>query len=492
MEVLKSEITSDETRRSRSVFIKAAAIVLTVLMVLGAIPAFSAYADDSAPSSIAARGAAVVDAETGELLWGKSADTRMAPASMTKMMTAFVVLDAINKGEYTLDSEVPVSATTALFSRTGTWSNVPLSAGRTYTVRSLLYAMMVESACGASRALAEFTSGSESAFVNRMNSTASSLGLDAVFYDSYGGSSKNQITPRSVAKLGRALVLYHPEILTFTSTPSIVWDGVTHGNTNRFVRGTWSANGATVDGLKTGTTTAAGRCLCTSSYAGGRRVITVVMKESNAADQYNDSADLISYGLSHAEPYDQNDMVSGFSDVNKNQWFASAVKTMSDNDIMDGVTSYLFNPDSQITRATVAQLLYNYDGKPYIYSISGFSDTSSTAWYAPAVTWCKIAGVAYGSPDGSFGPDDNITREEMVSMVYRYLVNKGVISGSSQADLSVYSDSGDVDAYASDAMAWAVSNGFISGTSEGMLDPRAYTTRAQTAQFMSRVVSSLS
>ena len=491
MEIMRFETETNEIRRKRSSAPRIIALILTMFMVLGTLPAANSYAD-SELSSISAQGAAVIDAETGKLLWGKSADTKMAPASMTKMMTAFVVMDAISNGEYTLDSEVSVSEVTALFSRVGTWSNVPLSTGRTYTVRSLLYAMMVESACGAAKALAEFTSGSESAFVDRMNSTASSLGLDAVFYDSYGGSSKNQITPRSVAKLGRDLILYHPDILTFTSTSSIIWDGVTYYNTNRFVRGTWSANGAVVDGLKTGTTTAAGRCLCTSSYAGGRRVITVVMKESSATSQYNDSADLISYGLSHAEPYNQNDIVSGFSDVNVNQWFASAVQTMADNGIMNGVTTYLFEPDVQITRASVAQILYNYEGKPYIYSVSSFNDVSSAAWFAPAVAWCKIAGITYGSTSGDFGPDDNITREEMVTMVYRYLVSEGKITGDTQADLSGYSDSADVDSYASEAMQWAVSNGYISGTSEGTLAPRDYTTRAQTAQFMSEVVSSLS
>ncbi|MDD7409417.1 MAG: S-layer homology domain-containing protein [Anaerovoracaceae bacterium] len=490
MEIMRSEIDGEITRRSRGLIFKAAALVLTVLMVLGTLPAMNVYAD-SADLSLDAKGAAVMDVETGKLLWGKNADTRLVPASTTKMMTAFVVLDAVSKGEYTLDSEVSISPSTALFSRMVKYSNLPLSADRKYTVRSLMSAMMVSSACAATVALAEFTSGSESAFVDRMNSTAVSLGMDAKFVDSYGGSAKNKVTPESLAKLGRALVLYHPEILEFTSAPSIVWDGTAHGNTNRFVRGAWSANGAAVDGLKTGTTTAAGKCLVTSSTANGRRVITVTMKESNVTSLYNDSADLISYGLSHAEPYTQGDMVGGFLDVNKNQWFASAVQTMEERNLMDGVTDHIFEPDIQITRASIAQILYNCDGKPYMYDTDSFSDVSKAAWFAPAVAWCKSAGVAYGSTSGTFGPDDNITREEMVTMVHRYLVGEGKISAESQADLSGYSDAASVSKYAEDAMEWAVSNGYIAGTPDGRLAPKEFTTRAQTAQFMSRVLASM-
>lgn len=98
MEIMRSEIDGEITRRSRGLIFKAAALVLTVLMVLGTLPAMNVYAD-SADLSLDAKGAAVMDVETGKLLWGKNADTRLVPASTTKMMTAFVVLDAVSKGE---------------------------------------------------------------------------------------------------------------------------------------------------------------------------------------------------------------------------------------------------------------------------------------------------------------------------------------------------------------------------------------------------------
>ncbi|MBR2736974.1 MAG: S-layer homology domain-containing protein [Firmicutes bacterium] len=478
------ETKKDEVR------IRLLVLALSLILALGVIPVRNVSA--ASVSSMKCAAGVLIDAETGEVLWGKNPDTLMVPASMTKLMTAFVVLEAIRNGEYTMDSVVHVSSSTASFSRSGTWSNVPLSSSATYTVRQLMEAMMVESACAAAKALAEFTSGSESAFATRMNLTASKLRMSAVFRDSYGGSASNLVTPNSMAILGRAILLYHPEITDFTREQSFYFAGTTYYSTNRFIRKVYSLEdpNAVVDGLKTGTTSAAGRCLCSTATLNGRRVIAVMMKESSVANLYTDSSNALSFGLQYAQYYNPSDMVARFCDVDRTKWFAPAIQTMVDTGLMTGTSEYYFLPDFTLTRAQVCQILYNYADRPYMADVNSFKDVNVYAWFAPAIAWCKKTGMVQGGGNGEFGPDDPISREEMITMVFRYLQSTGVARASSDTTvLDSYSDSSQIADYAQESLNWAVSGGYITGIGDGVLSPSTFTTRAQMAQIMTRIVS---
>lgn len=468
--------------------------MLACLMVLVLIAAVIPLRPVSAASMVdmKCKGGIVMDAETGQVLWGMNQDMLLVPASMTKMMTAFVVYEAIRNGEYTMDSVVPISAATAKFSRNSTWSNVPLNTTSTYTVRQLMEAMMVESGCAAAKALAEMTSGTEWAFTNRMNQTAQQLQMNAVFVDSYGGSASNKVTPLSMAKLGRALLLYHPEITEFTSEAAFSFEGTIYYSTNRFIRKVYSLENpyAVVDGLKTGTTSAAGRCLCSTAVCNGRRVIAVMMKESSVANLYTDSAKALCFGLDYAEPYNPTDMLARFSDVDYTKWFTPAVETMLNTGLMTGASEFYFMPDETLTRAQVAQILYNFAGRPYMTDVWSFSDVSTDAWFAPAIAWCKLAGMVVDDGTGTFRPDEPITREEMITMLYRYLQTTGVAAASTDLTaLSSYSDSGQIAEYAQESLNWAVSGGYITGMGGDVLSPSSYTTRAQMAQLLTRIVS---
>ena len=478
-----------ETKKG-DVRIRLLAMILTLLLVLGVMPVRNVSA--ASVSSMQCRAGVVIDAETGEVLWGKNQNTLMVPASMTKLMTAFVVLEAIRNGEYTMDSIVPVSSSTASFSRNSTWTNVPLNTYSTYTVRQLMEAMMVESACAAARALAEFTSGSESAFATRMNLTAEKLRMNAVFRDSYGGSASNLVTPASMAILGRATLMYHPEITDFTSKSSFYFEGTTYYSTNRFIRKVYSLENpnAVVDGLKTGTTSAAGRCLCSTATLNGRRVVAVMMKESSVANLYNDSANALCFGLQYAVQYDPSDIVARFCDVDRTKWFAQAIQTMVDTGLMTGTSEYYFLPDFTLTRAQVCQILYNYADRPYMADVNSFKDVNPYAWFAPAIAWCRQTGMVNGNGNGTFGPDDPISREEMITMVFRYLQSTGVATASSDTGaLESFADSGQIADYAQESLNWAVSSGYITGIGDGRLSPSTFTTRAQMAQIMTRIVS---
>ena len=477
---------------TRNEFIRIRMLACLLILVLTVVLIPPGTVTAASMQDMKCKGGVIMDAETGEILWGMNQDMLLVPASMTKMMTAFVVYEAIRNGEYTMDSIVPISSSTAKFSRNNTWSNVPLNTTSTYTVRQLMEAMMVESGCAAARALAEFTSGSEAAFVNRMNAMVQVLQMNAVFVDSYGGGAKNKVTPTSMAKLGRALLLYHPEITEFTSEAAFSFEGAVYYSTNRFIRKVYSLENpnAVVDGLKTGTTSAAGRCLCSTAVCNGRRVIAVMMKESSVANLYTDSAKALCFGLDYAQPYNPTDMLARFSDVDYTKWFTPAIETMLNTGLMTGASEFYFMPDSTLTRAQVSQILYNFAGRPYVTNVDSFSDVSPYAWFAPAIAWCKAAGMIVDNGSGNFGPDDPISREEMITMLYRYLQTTGVAAASAdRGALSSYSDSGQIAEYAQESLNWAVSGGYITGMGGDVLSPSSYTTRAQMAQLLTRIVS---
>ena len=464
--------------------------VLALLLMVCVVPVQNVSA--ASVDNMKCRGGVVMDAENGNILWGKNEDTLLVPASMTKLMTAFVVYEAIQNGEYTMDSVVPISSSVAKFSRNTTWTNVPLNTGSTYTVHQLMEAMMVESACGAARALAAFTSGTESAFITRMNITAEKLQMNAVYADVYGGSTYNRITPRSMAILGRATLLYHPEILELTSEPSFEFEGATYYSTNRFIRKVYSLEDpeVIVDGLKTGTTSAAGRCLCSTATRNGKRVIAVMMKEANINDLYTDSANALCFGLDYAEDYNPADMLARFSDVDYTKWFTPAIETMLNTGLMTGASEFYFMPDNTLTKAQVAQILYNFANRPYMEDVYSYVDVNTGSWFAPAIAWCKVNGMTVDDGSGNFGPDDPISREEMITMLYRYLQTTGVASASADHNaLSAYSDSGQIADYAQESLNWAVSGGYITGMGGDVLSPTSFTTRAQMAQILTRIVS---
>lgn len=166
-----------------------------------------------------------------------------------------------------------------------------------------------------------------------------------------------------------------------------------------------------------------------------------------------------------------------FKDVASSAWYAAAVSYVTSNGIMNGISATSFSPDTNLTRAMLAQLLYNKEGKPAA-SGGGFSDVSSDAWFSGAVGWAASQGIVSGYGNGSFGPDDNITREQLVVMLWRYA---GKPAGT--GNLNGFADSSDISPYAVEAMKWAVGAGAVNGIN-GLLVPSGTATRAQVAQIM--------
>ena len=150
---------------------------------------------------------------------------------------------------------------------------------------------------------------------------------------------------------------------------------------------------------------------------------------------------------------------------------------------MDGFGNGLFGPDRPLTRAQFAQILYNKEGRPAVTGGSTFADVATNAWCAPAVAWAVEQGIAGGYGNGLFGPDDNITREQLAVMLWRYAGSPGAVGGELH-----FSDAGQISGYASDALRWAVENGIMHGTGGGILAPQGLATRAQTAQMLKNLM----
>lgn len=169
-----------------------------------------------------------------------------------------------------------------------------------------------------------------------------------------------------------------------------------------------------------------------------------------------------------------------FDDVAAEAWYAPAVDYVKYGRLMYGTGSNLFQPDAQMTRAMLAQVLYELEGAPSVKGLScPFTDVGGS-WYTDAVIWAYNAGVVAGVSATQFAPNEALTREQMVTMLFGYAGREETLSGSDGA-LAGYQDQASVSDWAREAMAWAVSSGVISGTSTTTLAPQKIGTRAEVA-----------
>ena len=171
--------------------------------------------------------------------------------------------------------------------------------------------------------------------------------------------------------------------------------------------------------------------------------------------------------------------VNPFTDVAENAWYYNAVRFVSENGLMGGYGNGLFGVNDNLSRAQLAQILYNKEGKPLVNDGNGFSDVDTGAWYANAVTWAAANGIVSGYGNGMFGPNNPITREQLAVMLWRY-------SGSPAATNKElhFNDAEEISGYALEALRWAVENGILNGYGDGRLGPQGQATRAQVAQML--------
>ena len=179
--------------------------------------------------------------------------------------------------------------------------------------------------------------------------------------------------------------------------------------------------------------------------------------------------------------------VSGlpFGDVKTADWFYNDVKYVYEKGMMAGTAADVFAPNATTTRAMIVTILYRLEGSPAVTGTSSFVDVPAGQWYTDAVNWAAANQIVKGTSATTFAPNDSITREQMAAILYRYAQYKGY-DVTKNADLSGYSDNGQVSAYAKDALAWANAAKLINGVTNTTLAPQGNATRAQVSAILHR------
>lgn len=249
------------------------------------------------PPELPAGSYLLVDFPSGQILASRNADARMAPASLTKLMSCYIVFHALRTGSLKLTDPVNISehAWRAEGSRTF------LKVGTQVPAEVLIEGMIVQSGNDATIALAERIGGTEPAFVQLMNEYARRLGMSNTHFDDSTGlpSPTHYTTAHDLALLASALLRDYPQYYHWFSMRSFVWNNIRQENRNGLL-----GNDPTVDGMKTGHTDAAGFCLVTSAKRGNMRLIAVVLDSPSIKARETASAALLNYGFTFYESID--------------------------------------------------------------------------------------------------------------------------------------------------------------------------------------------
>ena len=271
---------------------KVTTLLLAAVLLAGVLPRRAA----AVHLNLNAKSALLMDVATGTVLYEKECHERLAPASVTKVMTMLLIMEALDDGRIHLEDQVTASETAA--AKGG--SQIYLKAGETMPVSDMLKSIAVSSANDCACAMAELIAGSESAFVEQMNQRAAELGMaDTHFVNCTGlddskEAENHRTSAYDIALMSRQLLKYHPDIKKYTTIWMDTVRGGTFGlsNTNKLIR---FYSGAT--GLKTGFTSGAGYCLSATAKREGMELIAVVMGCESAQKRTADCKALLDYGF---------------------------------------------------------------------------------------------------------------------------------------------------------------------------------------------------
>lgn len=249
--------------------------------------------------------AILMEASTKSVIYEKAPDERRSPASITKIMTAILIFDAIEAGKISLEDEVLTSA----YAKSMGGSQVYLEEGEKQTVDTLIKCIMVSSGNDASVAMAEYIAGSESSFVQMMNERAASLGMENTHFEDCCGltdSDNHYTTARDIALMAQELITRYPQIKSYTT----IWmENITHvtmqgskefglANTNKLLK-----QYPYTTGLKTGSTNKAKYCVCATANKDGVELIAVIMGCPNYKDRFTEAQSLFQFGYTTCKLY---------------------------------------------------------------------------------------------------------------------------------------------------------------------------------------------
>ena len=270
--------------------------ITALFFCLVIVPLTATAAPTPAPPSIAASGYLLIDFDSDHMLAAKGAEQRLEPASLTKIMTTYVVFRELRDGSIKQSDEVLVSE--KAWKTPG--SRMFIEVDKRVSVADLLNGMIIQSGNDASVALAEHVAGSEEAFANLMNDHAHRLGmLDTHFVNATGLPDPNHYTtPRDIAVVTKATIQEFPELYKLYAVKEFTFNEIRQHNRNNLL---WRDN--SVDGVKTGHTEAAGYCLVASAKRDGMRLISVVMGTESEKARLKESQSLLNYGFRFYETH---------------------------------------------------------------------------------------------------------------------------------------------------------------------------------------------
>jgi D-alanyl-D-alanine carboxypeptidase (penicillin-binding protein 5/6) len=267
--------------------------------VLVLLVALRGAAEESAPAPVALpklnfKSHYLVDFKTGEVLSASSADEPLPPASLTKLMTAYVVFGALQDGRIRLDERARVSERAWRMGGTRMFIEV----NSAVEIEDLLRGLLIQSGNDAAVALAEHVSGSLDAFVAEMNAAAQDLGMqNSVFRNPHGLPARGHVTTaRDLATLAKAIIAEFPDFYSLYAERQFSYNGIAQSNRNALL---W--RDPSVDGMKTGYTEAAGYCLVTSASRDGMRLIAVVLGAPTPRARNDGAQKLLDYGFANFE-----------------------------------------------------------------------------------------------------------------------------------------------------------------------------------------------
>jgi D-alanyl-D-alanine carboxypeptidase len=266
-------------------------VLPSLLALLFAAAAPLAQAFTPAPPKLDAKSYALMDYASGDFLATDNADEHLAPASMTKIMTAYIVFGELQKGRIHLDDKVLISR--KAWMPQNTVSKMFIEVGTRVSVGNLLQGLIVPSGNDAAVALAEYVAGSTSVFVQLMNQTAQHMGLKDTHFANVDGLpvADHYSSAHDLCILARHLIQRFPKLYRLFSEKSFTYNKITQPNTNELL-----FQDPTVDGVKTGFTDDAGYCLLASARRDGRRLISVVMGTPSERARASDNEALLNYG----------------------------------------------------------------------------------------------------------------------------------------------------------------------------------------------------
>lgn len=179
-----------------------------------------------------------------------------------------------------------------------------------------------------------------------------------------------------------------------------------------------------------------------------------------------------------------------FGDVDDGDWFADAVRFVYANGMMNGVSETDFAPHAATSRSMIVTILYRMEGEPVVDYAMDFTDVASDAYYTEAVRWAASKGIVGGYGNGLFGANDDVTREQLAAILYRYAACQGY-DVSQRADLSGFGDASSISGYAQEALSWAHAQGLVLGFEDGSLRPQGTASRAQIAAVLMRFLAAV-